>query len=216
MVCLDLGVHVNGAVGDNAYTIDLSGQYRELVNAVQDALDNALKTIKVGVEIREIGKAIQQTITSYGFAPVKNLSGHGLGVYDVHSKPTIPNYDNGDKTEINNGMVFAIEPFATNGAGMVQEAGKPTVFVLEQKRPVRSPVTREVLKEIETYEGLPFALRWLTRKFGPKANFAMRELLQLGVIKDYPPLVEVNKGIVSQAEHSILVDNGEVIILTKL
>jgi methionine aminopeptidase len=62
---------------------------------------------------------------------------------------------------------------------------------------------------------LPFAKRWLTKKFGAKTNFALRELLQNNIIKEYKPLADANKGIVSQAEHSILVDE-EVIVLTKL
>ena len=216
LVSLDLGVHIDGAVGDNAYTIDLSGKYSELVKASQKALEEALKTIKIGTKLGEIGKAIQETISSYGFAPVKNLSGHGIDVYSIHAKPTIPNYDNRDNTEVKNGMVFAVEPFATTGAGIVQEAGIPTVFSLERKKPVRSPIAREILKEIETYHGLPFTTRWLTKKFGAKANLGLRELIQAGAIKDYPPLAEINKGIVSQAEHSILVDNDEIIVLTKL
>lgn len=216
VVSLDLGVHVGGCVGDNAYTIDLSGKYSDLVKAAQKALDEALKITRVGTPLGEIGAVIQETIGSYGFAPVKNLSGHGLGIYDVHTKPTIPNFNNHDKTKIQNGMVFAIEPFATTGAGVVQEAGIPTVFSFAQKKPVRSPITREVLMEIAGYEGLPFCSRWLIKKFGAKANFALRELMQYDIIKAYPPLVEANRGIVSQAEHSVLVDGDEIIVLTKI
>ncbi|MBI2541916.1 type II methionyl aminopeptidase [Candidatus Woesearchaeota archaeon] len=216
VVSLDLGVHVNGAIGDNAYTVDLSGKYGDLVKAAQKALEEALKIINVGTELRAIGKIISDTIKGYGYNPVRNLSGHGLGLYNIHTKPTIPNFDDGNKTKLQKGMAFAVEPFATAGSGVVHEAGLPTVFMLEHKRPVRSPITREILKEIETYEGLPFAKRWLTKKFGAKANFALRELAQLGIIHQFPPLVEVSKGIVTQAEHSILIDDGgEVIVLTK-
>ena len=216
VVSLDLGVHVDGAIGDNAYTIDLSGKYNDLVKAAQKALEEALKIINVGTELKLIGKTINDTISSYGYAPVRNLSGHGLDLYNIHTKPTVPNIDNGDKTILKKGMAFAVEPFATTGSGVVHESGLPTVFMLEHKKPVRSPITREVLKEIETYEGLPFAKRWLTGKFGAKANFAIRELTQLGMIHQFPPLVEVNKGIVTQAEHSVLIDDeGEIVVLTK-
>ena len=217
VVSLDLGVHVNGAIGDNAYTIDLSGKHSELVKAAQKALEEALKTVAVGTELRKIGKTINDTIQGYGFNPVRNLSGHGLDIFNIHTNPTIPNIDNGDKKTLQKGMAFAIEPFASTASGVIHESGVPTVFVLERKKPVRSPITREVLKEIETYENLPFAKWWLTKKFGAKANYAIRELLQLGMIHEFPPLVEINKGIVSQAEHSVLIDDsGEVIVLTKL
>ena len=217
VVCLDLGVHVNGSIGDNAYTIDLSGKYSDLVEAAQKALEEALKIVAVGTELREIGKTIHDTIKSYGFNPVRNLSGHGLGLYDIHTNPTLPNFDNGDKTKLAKGMTFAIEPFATTGAGVVGEKGHPTVFMLQHKRNVRSQITREILKEIERYENLPFAERWLTKKFGAKANFALRELNQLGIIHQFPPLVETSKGIVAQAEHSILIDeDGGMVVTTKL
>ena len=78
VVSLDLGVHVDGAIGDNAYTIDLSGSYLDLVKAAQKALEQALKITNVGTELREIGKTINDTIKSYGYNPVRNLSGHGL------------------------------------------------------------------------------------------------------------------------------------------
>ena len=217
VVCLDLGVHVNGAIGDTAYTIDLSGKYDDLVKAAQKALEEALKVVVVGTELREIGKTIQDTIKSYGFNPVRNLSGHGLGLYDIHTSPTLPNFDNGDKTKLTKDMTFAIEPFSTTGAGVVGEKGHPTVFMMQHKKPVRSPITREVLKEIESYENLPFAERWLTRKFGAKANFALRELNQLSIIHQFPPLVETSKGIVAQAEHSIMIDDeGNVFVTTSL
>lgn len=216
IVSLDLGVHVDGAIGDNAYTIDLSGKYSDLVKACQKALEEALKITNVGTELREIGKVINDTIKSYNFNPVRNLSGHGLNLYNIHDKPTIPNIDDGNKTKLQKGMAFAVEPFSTTGSGVVGEKGLATVFMLEHPKNVRSPITREILKEIGNYEGLPFAKRWLTRKFGAKANFALRELTQLGIIHQFPPLVEVSKGIVAQAEHSVLIDDeGEVVVLTK-
>lgn len=215
VVSLDLGVHISGAIGDTAYTIDLSGKYKELVESAQRALEEALKIINVGTELREIGKRINDTIAGYGYAPVRNLSGHGLDLYGIHTKPTIPNIDNGDKTALKKGMAFAIEPFATTGSGVVAEKGLPSVFMLEHPRGVRSPITRQVLGEIGNYEGLPFAKRWLTRKFGAKANFALRELAQLGMVHQFPPLAEINNGIVAQAEHSVLIDDkGEIIVLT--
>jgi len=212
---LDVGVHVNGFIGDNALTVDLSGKNEELVKASRDALDNAIKIIKPEITLAEIGRTIQETIMDLGFSPVRNLSGHGLGKFEVHTKPTIPNYDNGDETEIKNGDIFAIEPFATNGQGVVIETSNPTVFSLIQKKPVRDITTRKILKEIENYKGLPFAKWWLEEKFPLfRVNLALRQLENLGIIKGYPPLAERGNGLVSQAENTILVDE-KAIVLTK-
>lgn len=215
VVCLDVGVHVDGYIGDNAVTVDLSGEHGDLVKASREALEAVLKIIKIGTTLSEIGKTIQDTISKYGFSPVRNLSGHGLGRFGQHEKPSIPNFDTGDNTKVEKGMVFAVEPFASTGSGIVQDSGEASVFMFQNKKPVRSPITREILKEIENYENLPFCRRWLTKKFGAKVNFALRELQQLSIIKAYPPLADSNKGIISQAEHSVLVDD-EVVVLTKL
>lgn len=216
VVKLDVGVHVNGFIGDNACTVDLSGENSKLVKASRDALNNAINIIKPGITLAEIGKTIQETIINLGFSPVRNLSGHGLGKFDVHTKPTIPNYDNGDETKLEKGQIFAIEPFATNGYGVVVETSNPTVFSLVQKKPVRDMTTRQVLKEIENYKGLPFAKWWLEEKFPLfKVNFALRQLENLVIIKSYPPLADRENGLVSQAEHTILVDE-KAIVLTEL
>jgi len=217
LVCLDVGVHVDGFIGDTAVTVDLSGKYNDLIKAAEEALQNALGIIKPGITLGEIGRVIQETIQNYGFAPVKNLSGHGLGKYEVHTKPTIPNFDNHDETKLEKNSVFAVEPFASTGAGVVESSGIVTVFEIKNKKPVRNPITRQVLKEIASYDNLPFTTRWLTRKFGVKAKYALREMEHLEMLHPHPPLADKDKGMISQAEHSVLIDNdGKVNILTQL
>ena len=216
VVKLDVGVHIDGCIGDNALTVDLSGKYTELVKASREALTAALKVVGPGVTLGEIGKEIHEVITSYGYAPVKNLSGHGLGEYNIHTTPSIPNFDNGNHTELEEGQVIAIEPFASTGAGIVQESSPATVFTLTDERPVRDSITRNVLQEIRKYKGLPFAKRWLERKFTtPKTNFALRTLIRNDSLKQHPPLLDQNRGIISQAEHSVIVGEDNV-FFTKL
>lgn len=217
-VCsIDVGAHVDGYIGDNAATVDLSGENERLVQASRDALDNAIKFVKSGVKVGEVGKVIHDTITSLGFSPVRNLSGHGLGEYDIHTKPNIPNYDNGDETELREGDIVAIEPFATNGAGVIYESSNPTVFTLIDPKPVRGSFTRQVYKEIDNkYDELPFCTRWLIEKFGKaKVAFAMREMRNMEMFEEHPPLVDQGHGLVSQAEHTILVTKDGCEILTK-
>lgn len=214
--CLDVGVHVNGFIGDNALTVDLSGENEELVKASREALENALKIIGPGVSLGEIGKEIHDTITSYGFSPIKNLSGHGLGEFDIHTNPTIPNFDTGDKTVLEKDMAIAIEPFATKGEGVIYESGNPTVFQVMNKKPVRNPFTRKALVEIDKLNGLPFAKHWLQDKIGKaQAGFALKEMSQMEIVRGYPPLVDRGHGLVSQAEHTVIVLEKSV-ITTKL
>lgn len=217
IISIDVGVHVDGFIGDTALTIDLNNKNEELIKASREALENAIKLVKPDVKLKDIGKTIHDTITKYGFSPVRNLSGHGLGEFNVHTKPTIPNYDNGDETELKEGDVVAIEPFASAGAGIIYESGTATVMQLLTTKPVRSSFTRQAMQEIKKSNGLPFCKRWLIKKFGlAKTNFAIRELKILEMLREYPPLVDKNHGLVSQAEHTVLVTKEGCEILTKV
>jgi len=218
VVKLDIGVCYKGAIGDCAVTVDLSGQHQNLIDAAEAALLAAEKSIRVGQPVREIGKIIDETIASFGLKPIKNLGGHGLGFYKIHTSPTIPNYEDRSTALIKAGMTFAIEPFATNGKGLIYEAGNPTIFCFAASRSVRSESARALLSKIKAFEGLPFSLHALVGNGFPL--FALRpaldELLQAGAIVGYPPLVEEGFGLVAQAENSVLVDEkGTVFVTTR-
>mgnify|MGYP003971838673 CR=1 FL=1 len=215
IIKIDIGTSYNGAIGDTAYTIDLSNKYSDLVKASKEALNNVIKILQIGITLGEIGKTIQDTIQSFGYSPVKNLSGHGLGLFSVHMPPSIPNYNTNDTTKLTKGQTIAIEPFATNGAGMIKESTSAMIFMQINKKPVRNQFSRLIFKQIQSYNNLPFTTRWLTEKFGiGRTTLGLRELIQVGNIKEYPPLPEVNNGMVSQAEHSFIIDD-KVITTTK-
>jgi methionyl aminopeptidase len=218
IIKLDLGVHIDGIIADNAITIIFkqdNDRYEELLNikkASEEALKNALKTIVPGVTLGEIGTVIQESITRYDLSPIKNLSGHGLGKFSVHEHPTVPNFDTNDKTELEFNQLIAIEPFATNGHGMIYESSNATLFSIIRNKPVRSMITREILNDLKKYDRLPFTLRWLTKINSPaKVNYAIKELKNLGVLHEYPPLIEVHKGLVSQTEHTVIVRDKPII-----
>jgi len=214
VIKLDIGVHINGFIGDTALTVVLSTDEKLnlLAEASKEALKSALRIIRPGVTLSELGRTIHAEITKRGFAPIRNLSGHGLGKFIIHDKPSIPNFDTGSKEELVEDQVIAIEPFASTGAGIIYESSNPTLFSVKERKPVRSPMTRAVLKDLEAYNGLPFTLRWIVKKHGlGKASFALRELKNMGVLREYPPLPDRAHGIVSQAEHTVIVKDKPVI-----
>jgi len=209
LIKLDVGVHVNGAIGDNAVTIDL-GDNEDLVKASREALNEAVKIAKEGTEVREIGYVIQSKIQEFGFSPVINLSGHKMDLYKVHAGLTIPNYDNRDKTKLEKDVVIAIEPFATDGEGKVIEGKGSDIFRLLNKKSVRNEYARRILREIEKYDGLPFAKRWIN---SPMKDLAFNILEREKVIHQYPQLIESSRGLVSQAEHTVIIGKG---VITRL
>jgi len=212
VVKLDLGVHVNGAVTDTAVTVELGGdKFKDLIKCSEEALDKALEAAKPGVEIGKIGRIIQETIQEKGFSPIINLSGHRVDLYEVHAKPSIPNYDNGDSTKLEEGQVFAIEPFVTTGEGKVTEGKLSGIFELVNDKNIRDANARKVLEFIkEEYDRLPFSERWLIKKFGNIAKLALLLLEREGIIKQFSTLPEISKGQVAQSERTFIVGKGVI------
>lgn len=213
---VDIGVHIDGFITDSAVTIDFSGEFGKMLEAAQSALENALSKAKFDFPVGKIGEEIEKTIEKAGFKPISNLSGHGILQWEAHASPSIPNVGTPDERVLEDGFVYAIEPFATNGEGFVREGFGAEIFGLEKKLPVRNTDARKILGLIEeNYHNLPFALRWLSKlkqsEFAQKV--ALRELLQKKCIHSYPVLNEVHGKIVTQAETTILVEEGKTTVL---
>ncbi len=211
MVKLDIGVHIDGYIADTAITVDLSG-HNELVEAVEAGLNAAIEIIHGGINTTEIGNVINDTITEFGYKPVANLTGHGLAQYIQHVPPSIPNIPTDVGVELDVGQIIAIEPFATDGKGFVSEVGSAQIFSLLSNKPIRNSAARAVMKEIEQYRTLPFAKRWLKSKH---MDFAMLQLEKNGNLSSYPVLKEEKGMLVSQAEHTLIVEEDGCRVTTK-
>ncbi len=209
LVKLDIGVHVNGYIADVAKSIDLGNksENKKLIEASEEALKNAIDMIKPGVKTSEIGETIEETIKGFGFVPVSNLTGHQLQRWRLHGGMFIPNVKIRGGEEIKEGDVIAIEPFATNGFGRVVDQSEAIIFRYLQDRPLRMKEARVILQYAkENFNTLPFAERWvanLVPRF--KLSQALRQLIYSKAIHAYHILREKNKGIVSQAEHTVIV-----------
>jgi len=210
MVCLDIGVHVDGYIADAAVTVDHTGT-TELVEAAEMALEAAIDEAGPGVEVGVVGQAIEDVIRGYGYTPVLNLSGHGVQRYDAHTGPTIPNRGVERSTTLEPGQVVAIEPFATDGRGKVGEGTDEEIFEQQGSASVRDRRARQVMEQIEAFDDLPFAARWLD---GDRVGMALRRLKQANAIKGYPVLKEADDALVSQAEHTLLVTDEGVEVTT--
>lgn len=217
LVKVDIGVSVNGCVGDTAKTFEVStNNHKKLVEASEKALQKAIKLCSVGLEIYKIGEVIEEIIVGYGFVPIRNLSGHSIDKYRIHSGLNIPNYNNGDKRKLTKGMIIAIEPFATTGIGHVNESKPSSIYRIEQIKNIRDANARKILTYIvETHKTLPFSKREITKKFNPLiANLSLNLLEKEGILYQYPWLVEKENSLVSQTEHTLLIDD-KIKILTE-
>ncbi|MCD6481373.1 MAG: type II methionyl aminopeptidase [Thermoplasmata archaeon] len=208
VVKIDVGAHVDGYIGDTAATVEVgTSLYADLIETAKMALHEAIRVVKAGVKIEEISRAIEEKIIEQGFVPVKNLQGHSLERYNLHAGISIPNYYRKMGRRLKEGEVIAIEPFVTNGDGIVVDEGIGNIYRLSSN----SPMVREIKKR---FHGLPFAERWLYDIYGEKTPLKIAFLMKRRLIAPYFKLVEVKGGIVSQAEHTLYVKQDGCEILT--
>ncbi len=213
---IDIGIHINGHIADTAFSLDLenSEENKNLIKTAEEARDNALEKINLGVKLRDIGSIIEKTCKKNNVQPIINLSGHSISNYNLHAGITIPNFDNAQEIKISQGL-YAIEPFTTLGVGSVKE-GKPSgIYHLQKEGNIRDNFARSVLQFIkEEYKTLPFCARWIYKKFGTRGLLALRQIESSNLLHHYPQLIEKSGKKVAQAEHTVLLTEKEKIITT--
>ncbi len=215
---IDIGIQVDGYIADTAFSVDLDGleENKKLIEAAESAVSVSVSEFAIDKRLTEIGASISKTITAKGFNPIVNLSGHSIERFVIHAGWTVPNYDSGQKDVLEEGL-YATEPFVTNGHGRVRD-GKPSGIyrINSDSGAVRDRFAREVLNWIaDEFKTLPFASRWIWKKFGARGLLALKQLEQVGLLYQYPQLVEVSGGKVAQAEHTVLLANDKKYITTR-
>lgn len=214
---IDIGIHLDGYVADTAFSLDLDSleENKTLIKAAEAALEAALNEIKLSSSLRKIGAVIEKTASLFKAQTIHNLSGHSISQYDLHSGITIPNFDNTQEIELEEGL-YAIEPFTTFGVGLVKDSKPSEIYHLKKEGNVRDSFARQVLQFInEEYKTLPFCARWIHKKFGTRGLLALRQIEQSGLLHHYPQLIESSNAKVAQAEHTVLLLDKEKIITTK-
>ncbi len=200
LVKVDFGAHINGFPSDNAFTV-CAGCSHELVKVSEEALALAVSMCKPGVSVGEIGRAVEELISSHGFRPISNLSGHSMEQWSLRAGVGGPSVAVPGGPELSEGMIVAIEAFVTNGGGKVVESRPSSIYRLVSTR-TRLPRAKQLLAFIsEEFGTLPFCERWLPEN--------MRSLLRLlvaqGSLHRYNTLREVGHGLVAQSETTVLV-----------
>ncbi|MEM3737344.1 MAG: type II methionyl aminopeptidase [Candidatus Bathyarchaeia archaeon] len=218
LVKVDIGAHIDGYISDTAISICLNPEYMVLKQATEEALRAALKVIKPGMKTSEVGAVIQNTIQKYGLKVIRNLTGHGISRYIIHTGKVLPNVGMPIGPRLEEGEIYGVEPFATTqkGGGLVFEDKSVHIYrVIKEKQP-KGESARGILQYIrENYRTLPFAKRWIFKAFPREdTNAAFEELVEGRFIRGYPVLVESKREPIAQSEHTILVTRDGCEVLT--
>ena len=123
LIHIDVSAELDGYYADTGASLIVSKGERNLerlLDATKATLAKALHAAKAGNPLNGIGRTVQQEARKRGYNVIYDLTGHGIG-RKLHEEPTeILNYYNPDDRRIlNEGLVLAIEPFLTTGAGRV-------------------------------------------------------------------------------------------------
>ncbi len=207
----DLGAVVDGYIADSAITIEVeSEEHTSLISAAEEALSDALTVVRPSVSAGEIGRAIETSARKNGYNVLKGLYGHNLERNCLHGGLTIPAYDDGSRKKVREGDVVAIEPFLTPGNGEIARAKGGDIFQIVRRNAfLLNEEEKKLLCHIErNYNAFPFARRWL-----PEPG-ALDRLADESIAMEFPVLVEKDRALVAQAEHTIIVGRDGCTIIT--
>ncbi|MDA3977494.1 MULTISPECIES: type I methionyl aminopeptidase [Gallibacterium] len=123
---IDVTVIKDGYFGDNSkmYIVgEAPIRSKKLCEVTQESLYLALRTVKPGIRLNEIGRVIQQFVEKQGFSVVREYCGHGVGT-EFHCEPQVLHYyaDDGGVV-LQPGMVFTIEPMVNAGKKEIRLMG---------------------------------------------------------------------------------------------
>ena len=138
IVSLDVGVVLDGFVGDNATTVAVGmvdWKVQRLLEVTEQSLAEGIKAARAGNRVGDISNAVQRAVEAAGFNVVREFVGHGVG-RTLHEDPQVPNFGApGKGPKLKPGMTLAIEPMTTLGGEAVEVLGDGWTVVTQDRLP---------------------------------------------------------------------------------
>jgi len=118
IVNVDVTAYKDGWHGDTSRMFkigQISVKAEKLINTTYESMMKAIKILKEGIQLGDIGSTIQSYVEAKGFSVVQDFCGHGIG-RTFHKEPNILHYGaKGTGERIKAGMIFTIEPMINTG-----------------------------------------------------------------------------------------------------
>jgi methionyl aminopeptidase len=214
VVKIDVGAHIDGYPADTSATVELGTRNNQpLIACAEGALRMAIDMVAPGTTTSAIGEAVERAVTAAGFRPIENLTGHSMDRFDLHAGMSIPNIRTRQSETIEEGMILAIEPFSTTGRGKVKGSSRGNIYRIMRDRRAPADISSLFSRIQSKFGTFPFASRWCD-ELHPNAQTLVPKMVRMGMIMNYPVLVEAAGGVVAQAEHSVYVTKDGCIVLT--
>jgi methionyl aminopeptidase len=118
IINIDITVIKDGFHGDTSKMFMLGKpgiQASRLCAVAHEAMRIGIEMVKPGVQLGDIGHAIQSHVEGQRFSVVREYCGHGIGS-EFHEDPQVLHYGRpGTGVELREGMTFTIEPMVNAG-----------------------------------------------------------------------------------------------------
>ncbi|MDQ7982863.1 MAG: type I methionyl aminopeptidase [Spiroplasma sp.] len=139
LVKVDAGASVNGYHADAAFTMAVGSKttvaQEKIIDVAKQALMKAIKIVKPGTRIGDIGATIQTYVESQGFYLPTSYTGHGIGKL-LHEEPAIPNVGIANTgVKLQAGMTICIEPMVQTSTDKVKVLSDQWTVVALDKKP---------------------------------------------------------------------------------
>jgi methionyl aminopeptidase len=138
IVSLDVGIVLDGWVGDTAGTVPVGvipAPLQELIRVAEEALGLGIAQARADNRVGDISAAIQRHVEAHGFSVVREFVGHGVG-RTMHEDPQIPNFgEPGRGPRLKPGMTLAIEPMINMGQSAVEVLADGWTAVTADRQP---------------------------------------------------------------------------------
>ena len=119
IINIDVTSIVNGWHGDTSRMFlagEVSIKSKNLVATTYNSMMKGIALIKEGINLGDIGEAIQSFAQKNGFSVVRDFCGHGIG-RTFHDSPNVLHYGKkGEGMKLKTGMIFTIEPMINEGS----------------------------------------------------------------------------------------------------
>jgi methionyl aminopeptidase len=117
IIDIDVTIYLNGVHGDTNASFavgTISEEDKNLIKVTEECMWLGIETVKPGVPLNEIGRAIEVHAKKHKYGVVRAFIGHGIGENFHTDIQVLHYYDPRNTMILREGMTFTIEPMITS------------------------------------------------------------------------------------------------------
>jgi len=230
VVKINMGVHIDGFIADAATTFILgataenpaSGKKADVILAAKQAIDAAVRKIRVGETNLTLTETIARVAAAYGVNSVEGVLSHQLKQHVIDGNKTIlgkeTNEQYVEETPFEANEVYDIDVFMSTGEGKPKEGEfRVTVYKrsLDTTYSLKLKTSRAFFSEVNRrYPTLMFSLRGFADQKG--ARLGVAECLKHNMLQSFPVLVERVGEFVAQFKYTVQIYPNGINVTTSV